>query len=179
MSLGHEISFTPRRLTGSMPAAAEGPPRSQISWIHARNIRAGCSCRTATLVVFTHISRFALAPPFNADSTELCTVLLPGKYLYAVRDCRPATLAPRGVDTGATGARHGASLQRRWRPGHASAGSPDVGLGQFAVEVDGVVDVDVRGDWARCAPGHRRRGCGTRWITGGDRVLVTVLHAVA
>jgi hypothetical protein len=44
--------------------------------------------------VFTHIPRFASPPPFNADSTELCTVLLPGKYLYAVRDYRAATLAP-------------------------------------------------------------------------------------
>jgi hypothetical protein len=33
-----------------------------------------------------------LALPFNADSTELRTALLPGKYLYAVRDYRPATL---------------------------------------------------------------------------------------
>jgi hypothetical protein len=33
-----------------------------------------------------------LALPFNADSTELRTLLLPGKYLYAVRDRCPATL---------------------------------------------------------------------------------------
>jgi hypothetical protein len=41
-------------------------------------------------------SRFALAPPVNVDCTERRTVLLRGKYLYAVRDYCPATV-PRAA----------------------------------------------------------------------------------
>jgi hypothetical protein len=65
-----------------------------------------------------------LGTTFNADSTELCTVLLPGKYLYAVRDYRLATPAPRGVDTGTTGVLHGYLLAKTAEAGARSGREP-------------------------------------------------------
>src|SRR5947209_1845399 len=54
-----------------------------------------------------------LASPFNADFTELRTVLLPGKYLYAVRDCCPATLRTAASVRVLPVLGMGVSLQRR------------------------------------------------------------------